>query len=117
VGCLLNNIANHIPLKLPNGAQVLVEVTPVGRTREADVADIVGAEIDQRAWDDVTQAIEGISQWVAGALERVQPTKASVEFGVEVACEPGKLTALLVKGSAKANLKITLEWSQEKPIK
>jgi len=34
-----------------------------------------------------------------------------VEFGLEVALESGQLTAVLVKGSAKANLKITLEWA------
>lgn len=34
-----------------------------------------------------------------------------MEFGLEVALESGQLTAVLVKGSAKANLKITLEWA------
>jgi hypothetical protein len=42
-------------------------------------------------------------------LEKVKPKKASVEFGLEVAVESGKLTTLLVKGASTANLKITLE--------
>ena len=48
---------------------------------------------------------------VVTAVQKVAPTKASVEFGIEVAVEPGKVTALWVKGSGKANLKITLEWA------
>ncbi len=44
------------------------------------------------------------------ALARVKPTKASVELGLEIGVEAGQLTALLVKGTGKANLKITLQW-------
>jgi hypothetical protein len=40
----------------------------------------------------------------------VQPKKATVEFGVEVTVKSGKLTALIVEGEGKGNLKITLEW-------
>ena len=32
--------------------------------------------------------------------------------GVQVGIESGKLTALLVKGTGNANLKITLEWGE-----
>ena len=38
------------------------------------------------------------------------PTRASVEFGVEVAVDAGKLTALLVNGNTTGSLKVTLEW-------
>ena len=47
---------------------------------------------------------------VQAALVKVKPAKASVELGLEVGLEAGQLTALLVKGSGKANLKITLTW-------
>ena len=40
----------------------------------------------------------------------MQPKKATVEFGVEVTVKSGKLTALIVEGEGKGNLKITLEW-------
>jgi hypothetical protein len=46
------------------------------------------------------------------ALKKVKPKKASVEFGLEVAVESGKLTTLLVKGTGTANLKIALEWGE-----
>ena len=33
-------------------------------------------------------------------------------LGIEVAVESGQLTALIVKGSGKANLEITMEWGK-----
>ena len=59
---------------------------------------------------ELTRAIEGIARTVKDAIDRVKPDKASVEFGIEVGVESGGLTAILVKGSGKANLKVTLEW-------
>jgi hypothetical protein len=38
------------------------------------------------------------------------PSKATVTFGIDVAVEPGQLTAMLVKGGGNATLEITLEW-------
>jgi len=102
----------RIAVKLPNGAEIQVEVTPLGIARDADVASI--EEIAEDKWQEVTNAVEGIAQWVGETLQKVHPTKASVEFGIEIGIEPGKVTALWVKGSAKANLKITLEWSEKK---
>ncbi len=48
-------------------------------------------------------------------LKRVKPSKAIVEFGIEIAASEGRLIAVVVKGDAKANLKITLEWGEELP--
>jgi hypothetical protein len=62
------------------------------------------------SFDEVTRAIEGISTALAGTLPAARPTRASIEFGVQVAIEAGQLTALLAKGSAQATLKVTLEW-------
>ena len=45
-------------------------------------------------------------------LQKVKPRAASVEFGLEIGIESGQLTALLVKGTGTANLKITLEWGE-----
>jgi Trypsin-co-occurring domain 1 len=109
---LLEDLIKRIPVKLPNGAEIQVEVTPVRFARDSDVASI--GEVVQDSWQEVTKAVEGIADWVWGTLQKVHPTKASVEFGIEIAVEPGKVTALLVQGSGKANLKITLEWAEKK---
>jgi len=50
-------------------------------------------------------------QAIAEPINRAKPSKATVKFGMELAVESGKLTAMLVKGSGKANLEISLEWT------
>ncbi|XGW00980.1 MAG: CU044_2847 family protein (plasmid) [Leptolyngbya sp. BL-A-14] len=92
----------RIPVGLPNGAVVQFEVTQTGRE---DVA------FDIKPLSQVTDALEGIIQAVAGPIQKAKPTKASVKFGMELGVESGSLTATIVKGTSKANLEITLEWS------
>jgi Trypsin-co-occurring domain 1 len=92
-----------IPVKLPNGAIIKIEVSDFGRE---DVASNV------MNFDDIAPALEGITAAIKGTIEKVKPKKASVKFGLETSIESGKLTAVIVKGSGKANLEITLEWSE-----
>jgi hypothetical protein len=99
--------SNSIPVQLPNGATVKFEVTQTGRE---DVASL-----DPKQFQPVADAIEGLVQMIAAPIERVKPKKATVKFGMELALESGQLTAIIVKGSGKANLEITLEW--ETPTK
>ena len=91
-----------IKTQLPNGTIVHIESTVL--RGEEDVAFTLPS------FKPVTDAIEGIATSIVDTLHKVKPKKASVEFGLEVALEAGQLTALLVKGSATSNLKITLEW-------
>ena len=91
-----------VPVKLANGTQIRVAATMLGG--EEDVA------FKLLSFDEVTNTIEGIAGSLNAALQKVKPKKASVEFGLEVAVESGKLTSLLVNGSGTATLKITLEW-------
>jgi hypothetical protein len=60
----------------------------------------------------VRRAVESISKEMQSAVTAVCPSKATVEMSFEFAMESGELTALLMAGSSKASLKITLEWSQ-----
>jgi hypothetical protein len=94
-----------ITTQLPNGAKVLVQATVVGG-REQVVSGI-------HSFQDVNDAIEGIAESVIAIWEKVKPNKASVEFGVQIGFESGKLTAMLVKGSGSADLKVTMEWEKE----
>ena len=97
------NRTEIIPVKLPNGTIIKVEVVQTGRE---DVAS------KMFSFAQITDALEGIVGAIAGTLQKVQPTKAAVKFGLEVAVEAGHLTALIAKGSSKGNLEITLEWSK-----
>jgi NTP-dependent ternary system trypsin peptidase co-occuring protein len=91
-----------VPVKLENGMQLHIEVRALGR-EEVGIID--------GAFKDLTNSIEAISVALGESLSRIKPQKAAVEFGVEVGVESGKLTALICKGSGKANLKITLEFA------
>lgn len=94
-----------VPVQINNNVQVMVEATIVGT--EEDVA------IDIRPFQEVTDAIEAITSAMVQTLEKVRPDKASVEFGIEIGVQSGKLTTLIVQGSSKGNMKITLEWTKK----
>jgi hypothetical protein len=98
--------SDTIPVQLPNGAVVKVEVASRGR-------EDVGFDVKQ--FQPVADAIEGVVQMIADPIQKVKPKKATVKFGMELAIESGQLTAVIVKGSGKGNLEITLEW--EAPTK
>lgn len=93
-----------IKAELPNGTCIHIQTTILDG--EEEVAFTLPS------FKEVTDAIEGIAESVVTTLQKVKPQKASVEFGLEIALEAGQLTALLVKGSSTANLKITLEWEK-----
>jgi hypothetical protein len=63
--------------------------------------------------DGVQAAIREISRMLSESLNELRPNKVQAEFGCEIAAEPGGLTALLVKGSGKASIKLTLEWAPQ----
>jgi hypothetical protein len=105
-------LGSYVTAKLSNNAQLLVEVTPVGGVNaEQDV--VSGNRIFSLT--PIAEAIRGVAEVMIDALETVRPRKASVEFGIEAGIDSGNLTAMLVKGSTKANLKITLEWVSSVP--
>jgi hypothetical protein len=96
-----------VPVELPNGAIVQVEVASTGRE---DVA------FDVKQFQPVADAIEGVVQMIAAPIQKVKPKKATVKFGMELAIESGQLTAVIVKGSGKGNLEITLEWESQPKV-
>jgi len=100
-------LTEPMSVELANGRNIQIEVTPTGRS---DVA------LDRQAFADVTESLEGIVDALAGTIHKTLPTKASVKFGVGIGVESGKLTAMIVKGSGKANLEITLEWDRTATI-
>ena len=92
-----------VPVQLPGGTVIKVEVEQTGRE---DVA------FDVKPFKQVTKAVEEITEALAETLQKAKPDKAIVKFGLELAVDSGQLTAVIVKGSSKANLEITLEWSK-----
>lgn len=102
-----------IPVTLANGKIIRVEavLTGEGSTSELNTEEIESdVSIKLQPLKEVTDAIEGIATTLKESIDKVKPSKASVEFGLEFGCESGELTALIVRGSSKANLKVVLEW-------
>ncbi len=94
-----------IEVELDNGSIIRIEATPLGgQQRIADIGLI--------SFTDVTDTVEHIAQPMMAMLQKIKPRRGSIEFGVQVGVESGKLIALLVKGTGTANLKITLEWGE-----
>jgi Trypsin-co-occurring domain 1 len=93
--------SKNVPVQLPNGSIIKVEATASGRE---DVS------FSAKEFQPIADAIEGIIQMIATPIQKAQPKKATVKFGMEIAVESGQLTAIILKGSGKANLEITLEW-------
>ena len=91
-----------VPVVLPNGATVKVEITHAGR-QDVGAADLL--------FKPVMDIIEGLAQSLTESLTRFKPDKATLKFGLEMAIESGGLTAMIVKGAGKGNLQIGLEWS------
>jgi len=92
-----------VPILLPDGTRLGIEARAVGGREKAGL-------LEAQPLADITRAIEAVAMAFGDSLKRIGPRKAAIEFGIEVAVESGKLTALICKGSGKANLKITLQW-------
>jgi Trypsin-co-occurring domain 1 len=92
----------RIPVQSAGGIVLFAEVSPLGGDEN------VSAHIP--SLDEVGVTIAAIADQLSGTLKRLAPTTATIEFALELGLESGKLTAILVQGSAKANVKVALEW-------
>jgi hypothetical protein len=89
---------------------IQIEVRTTGDP-EADVG--IGETLSFQGFVD---SLEAITNSVTSALRSAKPDRATVEFGLDVGVEAGGLTALLVKGTGTATLKITLEWESKQGL-
>jgi hypothetical protein len=99
---------NAYPLvQVSDKAQIRVEATLVSPIRREMDA---GFGRPLSGFDGVFQSIGELAKKFNEVLVEAKPKSASIKFGVELGYESGQLTALIVKGTGKANLEITLEW-------
>jgi hypothetical protein len=94
-----------VKAKLAGNQVIRIEARPVG-SAEVDIK--VGQIL---SFDGLVKSIEEVSNGLATALQKAKPDRAAIEFGIDVGVEAGALTALIVKGTGTATLKVTLEWS------
>jgi len=91
-----------VPVQMADGTTFSMEVTPLGG--DEDIA------LEILSFESVRKSLHTIAEEICEVFAEIQPTKASVEFGLEIGMEAGKLVTLLVKGTATATMKITMEW-------
>lgn len=96
-----------VEVMLPNKTVALVRATDLDEGGQ--VAEKVGWK-DVLDFEGVSGTLEGIAHAVRSGLEKVTPSKTTVELGIDLAVKNGKLTGLIVEGDASASLKVTLEW-------
>jgi Trypsin-co-occurring domain 1 len=92
-----------LPVLLEGGTIAYVETTLLAG--EEEVSNSL------RSFDELQGSLVAIGKSLSSVMNELKPKSASVEFGIEIGLEAGKLTALLVQGVGKANLKITLSWN------
>lgn len=104
-------ISEIIPITFEDGTVMYITATVLGGEEK------VAAREEGLSFDNVTKPIKKIAREIAKVIKDVQPNKAIVSLGFEIATSEGQLTALLVKGTANASLAVTLEWVKEKDEK
>jgi hypothetical protein len=71
---------------------------------------VAGLE-DRLDFSGVRDTIGAVAGQLASVWERVQPSEATVAFGLKVTGKSGKLTGLLVEGGGEASLTVTMKWT------
>jgi hypothetical protein len=110
-----------VEVVLPNNTVALVRADELDE--DVDGGGGVAEKVNWREGfdlDQVSATLEGIAQAIRSGLDKVAPTKTTVELGIDLAVRNGKLTGLLVEGQANASLRVTLVWgggprSDDKP--
>jgi hypothetical protein len=102
-----NGATAVVPLELSSGNKILVEATVTPHIDESDEA-FGGPRLP--SMKKVAEATESIGAELLGALEKLEPTKGSVELGFQVSGSAG--IPLLTQGTAQANMTVTLEWDR-----
>ena len=97
-----------VPVILSDNSKIFIEVVDTGQTGESQEREVFGNKT--ASFSELKSSITGISKELLEVVKDIAPSKASIEFGVEIGFETSGLTAVIVKGTSKANLKITLEW-------
>ena len=91
---------------LPNG-----EGLDIPR-REVSMAGDVSGDLTSVTMDRLGKIIAGLQQVLEPIGQSALPGKTKLEVSLELSVEAGKLTALLVDGNIKGNVKLSFEWTK-----
>lgn len=100
-----------VPVRVDANTVIRIEATPLSDLTQEQEDEYVKT-VTVPSFDEITNHLKGVAKAIIGVWEEVKPSRATVTFGMEIGFETGKVTALLVQGSAQANFQVTLEWNQ-----
>jgi hypothetical protein len=80
-------------------------------TTEHEVANVITEGLGS-----AMDAIKTLGNHVAEAVKAIGPDHFGIELGFEFKLEQGTLVAMLVRGSTKANVTVTLQWDKAQPV-
>lgn len=93
-------------VEMPDGTVIFARV-------EADDSSDAGADVglrDRLKLENLGETVRSVATSVHHSVSGMKADKVAVEFGLELALEPGGVVAVLASGGVKAALKVTLEW-------
>ncbi len=105
-----------ITIGLDNEKEIKIQATKLGELvkNEYPVEERVGAIPSIKDFNKVCDSIEAFASSLNTTISKVKPTKATVEFGLNIGVDnSNNISALIVSGNAEANLKISLEWENK----
>ncbi|PRX61455.1 hypothetical protein B0I32_115312 [Nonomuraea fuscirosea] len=106
-----------VPVRLPSGREILLLSVPADTLMTAQSTDEpvykdVSFHIE---FQDLVDVAAEIGALLRQGIEKILPSKASVELNIGVDAKTGKITAFFVEGGANGSIKIALEWDRERP--
>lgn len=94
-----------VEVLFPSGETIKMQVSDLGGEKDASFSSL-----DFSGFKD--SAIR-VAREMKSVLDDISPDRGSIEFGLAASLESGALTGFLAKGSAEANVKVTLEWESK----
>ena len=65
-------------------------------------------------YKNFSKSVEKIASQTIEPLKKLQAKKITLKMGLALGIESGGLTAMIVKGTGKANIEVTIEWENDK---
>jgi len=95
-----------IPATVANGRTLAIQVIGPG----SDELSSVALRDHIFNLNDAMEDVASLAATIRHHLERVAPTRATVEIGIGFTISAGRLTALVVDAKTDVAMKLTLEW-------
>lgn len=102
-----NPATKNVQIKMSDDSLIYIEVTKIGDQPVSSNKDVKLKDVT----DQIAKIGKDLAQSIKSISEDLKPDEVGLEVGLDVAVESGRLTSVLVKGTSKANFKISMKWN------